>query len=258
VCGIISGMEKIKYNKSLEEKIDNYVNGQLNDEEIEQLWGEVIHDPYYYDYMITAANIKKLNQQRKKTNVHKIGTSKRNKFYWMAAAASIAILIGVLSVVLFQSPNVNNGQLKPLNELSLKNVRSVEVLKDNAESQIKRGINLANSGKVQKALSLLESVKENNTKASIKASVEMNIGIINYNHKNYAKALNAFNNVISLSENNVLMREKAYWYAGNTYMQLGQLKKAQKTIRKAYNLNGAYRRIAGKYLKRLNKELSTK
>lgn len=249
-------MEKKDYNRVLENKIDLYINGQLDDEEIEQLWSEVIKDSYYYEYMITAANVKKLNLEEKKASVHKLNTSGKSRYYWFAAAAAIAILIGIISVVSQFSPN--NNALKPLNQLALQNVRSAEILKNNPQSEIKRGINYANSGKIDEALSLLKKVSDKSSKAKIKASAEMNIGIINYNHKNFNNALQAFDKVVSFSSHNVLMKEKAYWYAGNTYMQLGELKKARNSIQNAYNLNGAYRRVEGKYLKRLNEKLSHK
>lgn len=248
------GMEKTKNNKTLEDKIDRYIKGQLNDEDIEQLWVDVIQDSYYFDYMKTAANVHHLELGEEKANVHEFKPSSKIKYYWVAAAASIAILIGVLSVV-FQS-NVSNNPLMPVNELALQNVRSVEVLNNDPQSQIKKGINLANNGEISQALSLLQKVDNENKKASIKASANLNIGIINYNHKNYNVALNAFNKVIPLTTDNILMQEKAYWFAGNAYLQLGDLQKARTAIRNAYNLDGAYRRIAGKYLKQLNEKLS--
>ncbi len=46
----------------------------------------------------------------------------------------------------------------------------------------------------------------------------------------------------------VLIREKAYWYLGNSYFQMNQLEQARQAIQHAYELNGAYRRVTKHYL----------
>jgi hypothetical protein len=48
------------------------------------------------------------------------------------------------------------------------------------------------------------------------------------------------------------MLEKAYWYTGNAYFHLDQLSSAQNYIEKAYELNGAYRRVTQSYLNALS------
>lgn len=51
-------MIKSRINKELEEKIDLYINGQLTQEKVDELWAELIQDEYYIDYLKTVANIK--------------------------------------------------------------------------------------------------------------------------------------------------------------------------------------------------------
>lgn len=241
-------MKNINQNQSIEDRITRYVNTRLNDEEVEQLWADLIASPYYYDYLKTAANVKYLlNQEKtKQANIQK-------RRYWMAIAASIAITIGILSLV-FQFNRTANT-LKPLDNLAFANMRSAEVMNNTPQSQIQRGINFANSGKVTKAITLFTKIKEENENFRIKSMADLNLGIVYYNKHNYQKAIQSFKDVISTDKSDVLMKEKAYWFAGNAYLKLNDLKSAKSYIQKAYNMNGAYRRVAGKYLKELNKKL---
>ena len=243
-------MKNINYNQSIEERITRYVNTRLNDEEVEQLWAELIASPYYYDYLKTAANVKYLlNQEKARQEI------KKKRTYWMAIAASIAITIGILTLVFQINRSTVNG-IKPLDDLAFINMRSAEVINDTPQSQIQRGINLANSGKVPEAITLFTKIKEENQKAKIKSMADLNLGIVYYNEHSYRKAIESFKDVISTDKGDALMQEKAYWFAGNAYMKINDLKSAKVYIENAYNLNGAYRRIAGKYLKEINKKLS--
>ncbi|HKK45832.1 MAG TPA: hypothetical protein VJ964_09935 [Balneolaceae bacterium] len=51
-------MSENRINKDLEEKIDLYINGQLSQEEVDELWVELIQDDYLIDYLKTVANTK--------------------------------------------------------------------------------------------------------------------------------------------------------------------------------------------------------
>ena len=57
-------IESFSQNK-LEEKIDRYVNGQLSQEEVDELWAELIQDGYHLDYLKTVANLKEVVKKKK-------------------------------------------------------------------------------------------------------------------------------------------------------------------------------------------------
>lgn len=242
-------MKNLNNNQSIEERINRYVNTRLNENEVEQLWADLIASPYYYDYLKTAANVKYLlNQEREKhSNIQK-------RTYWMAIAASIAITIGILSLV-FQFNHSGSDSIEPLGNLAFTNMRSAEVVNNTPQSQLQKGINLANSGKITEAIALFTRIKDENKDVRIDAMADLNLGIVYYNQHEYSKAVQSFDNVLSTEKSDVLMKEKAYWFSGNAYLKMNDLKSAKESIQKAYDLNGAYRRIAGKYLNEINSKL---
>lgn len=249
-------MSSLSYNPELEERIQRYVNGRLNDSESDLLWAELIQNPYYFDFLKTAANLKELlreGEQKAKT-IHIAGTIGKHKRYWMAVAASLALLIGVISVVLnSHSPATS---LQPLQQLTFQNVRSAQIKSNTPSSEIHQAINFVNEGKEAQAMEIFQSLVKSGNDASIMSTAYIDMGIIHYNNKAFDQALEDFTNGANKADNNVLLKEKAYWYTGNTYLKMGRKLEARNAIQKAYDLNGAYRRVAGKYLEELNKELN--
>lgn len=251
-------MSDISYNQDLEERIELYLKNRLPDEEIDLLWAELVQNPYYFDYLKSAANLKEILSETNQTaTVTQIpGTFRRYKRYWMAVAASLALLIGVISVVL-NSGSPNNTGVQALQTLALRNVRSAQVKNDTPSSRIQQAIGLVNEGKIDQAMTIFKSLTNLKNNPSIGATAYIDMGIIHYNRKAFHQALDDFNFAISKAGgDNPLLKEKAYWYTGNTYLKMGRKYEARSAIQKAYNLNGAYRRIAGKYLNELNQELN--
>lgn len=60
---------RLRINKELEERINQYVNGNLTETEIDRLWSDLIQDGHYLEYLKTIANL-----QRSRLH-HKTGTS---------------------------------------------------------------------------------------------------------------------------------------------------------------------------------------
>lgn len=250
-------MSDLSYNQYLEEQIELYIKNQLSDDEIDLLWADLIQNPYYLDYLKTAANLKEiLSETNHKANIIQIpGAFKRYKRYWMAVAASLALLIGVISVVLNSSKAPDSIAVQPLQTLALQNVRSVQINNNTPTSRIQQAIGLVNEGKISQAMTIFKSLTNIKDNPSIGATAYIDMGIIHYNRKAFNLALDNFTSAINKAGDNVLLKEKAYWYSGNTYLKMGRKVEAYTAIRKAYDLNGAYRRITGKYLKKLNAEL---
>ena len=240
-------------NKELEFKIDLYVNGKLNQDQVDELWSELIQDSYYLDYTKSVANIKAvIEEQRSKNKVTPV--YKLRKVINYGAAAAIAIIIGVLGIMNYSSNDSLEG-IVALEQLDLGNIRGADDSPSNTNFDIiKEAIELATNGNVESAISLLESelLKENE---SIKvAEMSLTLGSIQYNYGEYNSALINFNRVVNQETIEDQTLEKAYWYLGNTYFQLDQLEEAEIAFQKTFELNGAYSRISKSYLDALSKK----
>ena len=242
--------------KELEEKIDQYINGQLSASEVDELWAELIQDGYHLDYLKSAANLKAVVERRRKER-----QSSDNRQYWYyAAAAVIALLIAVVGVM-NMSWQSDSASIEPVTSIELDYYRSGEgtIDADNKSDVIQNAIRLANTGQVEQAISLLNSELQNATSPRWVAELSLNVGSLYYNNGSYEQAIQKFDQVIAeldnaenLTANDKLMLEKAYWYTGNAYFHMDKLAEAQSSIEKAYEMNGAYRRVAQSYLDALS------
>lgn len=236
--------------KELEEKIDQYVNGQLSSEETDELWAELIQDGYHLDYLKTVANLKAVIKEKR----NKRKAREKRKYWYYAAAAVVTLLIAVLGVMNLSTQN-SGVNVKPISNIELDYYRSGggTVNKGKDAQIIQHAIQLANTGKVNEAISLLNNELKNASKPSWIAKLNLNIGSLYYNQGKFNEAIDYYNKVITYKDQiDVLTLEKAYWYVGNAYFHLDKLTKARENIKNAYNLNGAYRRVAKSYLDALS------
>jgi len=237
--------------KELEEKIDRYINGQLSPEETDELWAELIQDDYHLDYMKSVANVKAvIEEKRKQRQAHK----SRQKWYY-AAAAAIVLLLGVVGYMNFYSQS-DTDSIKPIAQVELDYYRSGDgsISAEGDDSDIiSNAIKLANDGKVDQAISLLDAELEKATEPAWIAELSLNLGSLHYNEGDYQESIAYYQRVLKHKEKvDVLMLEKAYWYMGNAHFHMDQLVEARSNIEKAYELNGAYRRVSQSYLNALS------
>lgn len=65
-------MRSMKKNDDIievNEKIIRYVNGRLPDDEIDELWAEIIRDEHYMNYLKTLVNLKKVIEQKDHSSI---------------------------------------------------------------------------------------------------------------------------------------------------------------------------------------------
>ncbi|MCP9292368.1 MULTISPECIES: tetratricopeptide repeat protein [Gracilimonas] len=239
-------MIESKINKELERKIDLYVNGRLDAEQVDELWSELIQDEYYMDYMKSVANLKAVIDRKQAAKP----SSKVHSFRKVAqyAAAAAVILIASVVGVLNMNPS-GDFSVSPIAQIGLDVVRDAEGVSATVTSDvIRRAIRLATDGEVQEAISLLQSELEEATEPQLKAEIALSLGSIQYNNGNYSSSIENFKIVTAQENIEVLTLEKGYWFLGNTYFQLDRLEEAGDAFQKAYELNGAYSRVAKTYV----------
>ncbi len=238
-------------NKDLEHKIDLYVNGKLSQEQVDELWAELIQDGYYLDYTKSVANIKSIfEKQRSNNQVAPVYSLRKVLNYGTAAA--IAIIIGVIGVINYNGTN-SLDEIYPQEQLDLGVVRGTDDSSPTSIDVIKKAIQLASDGNVEQAIELLEvELADANTPERI-AEMSLTLGSIQYNYGEYSAALNNFERVVTQSSIDNETLEKGYWYLGNAYFQLERLEEAESAFQKTYELNGGFSRLAKSYLEALSK-----
>ncbi len=242
-------MNERSSKRPLEEQIERYVDARLSQEEIDELWAELIQDGEKLEYLKSVANLKAVvrrkRQKRKRAKIRRYGA--------YAAAAVFALLLGVVLVMNY-APFTGGTAVEPVESIELDYYRSAEgdLTRTGDSTVITRAITLANTGQFEQAVTLLEQQLEGENPPAWESEVNLTLGSLYYNESRYSEAVPHYEAVIQNSgQVDVLTLEKAYWYLGNTYFQMNELEQARTNIEKAYDLNGAYRRVAGSYLEAL-------
>jgi tetratricopeptide (TPR) repeat protein len=235
-------------NIELEQQIDRYVSGELNQDQVDELWTQLIQEPYYAEYLKTVANISHIISSSK---IRKVDTQEiRSTNVWYAFAATVVLVIGLMSTMLiYKDASVN--RFDAMSNLEMHNVRSTVISADEVEAGIQHGIGLAVTGNTDQAITHLADLYEKVSLADVRSDIQLNIGIIQYNSSRYEEAKNTFQLITETSIDDKLMMEKALWYKANTYLKLGSVEEAKHLIRQVHDIDGAYRRIAATYLANL-------
>jgi len=237
-------------NIELEKRIEEYVDGRLSPQEVDELWAELINNEYYLDYMKSVASLKKIGEERQRKSEEV--SNEPNKRVWLSAAAAVLLLIG--SAALFSLSTETSEMIKPVSSIELDYYRSADgMATESVESDVvRRAISTANTGEVNAALSLLNQELEYTTTEIEQAELLITSGSILYNSGQFSDAIERFELAMNLDYDDVMLRERNYWYLGNAYFQVNQITEAKDVLEKAFELNGAYSRVAQSYLRALS------
>lgn len=235
--------------KDLENKIDDYLEGTLTPEQVDELWVELIQDEYYLEYLKTAASLKGLADKQNKPA--KIFTLTGMKQVYVTAAVLIMSAVLVLYTLYDQG---TTPVVEPLSTLELDYYRSADgtVANDNLSEVLMSVISAANSGDIDSAMSIVNRELDTASDPAVQHELMITAGSILYNAGQYDQALAWFENAVVIDTSDMQMMERNYWYLGNTYFQLNMITEAKVAMENAYELNGAYSRIAESYLKALS------
>ncbi len=243
-------MIKSNRNRILEKRIEEYVDGKLTSSEIDELWAELINNEYYLDYMKSVASLKKIAEDRQKeANREKEDSRKR---VWISAAAAVLLMIS--SIAIFNLSTGSSEMIAPISSIELDYYRSADgMATEQLESDVvRRAISTANTGEVSAALNLLDDELKNTSTEYERAELLVTSGSILYNSGQFTDAISRFEAALELNYDDMMLRERNYWYLGNAYFQINMLDEAKVALENAFELNGSYSRVAQSYLRALS------
>lgn len=237
-------------NKDLERKIDLYLNGRLSEEEIDNLWVELIQDGYYLDYMKSVANLKSIIEEKRESRTPGV-TKQIRKYASYVTAAAVVIFVGVLGVMNYSANNAD--PISPIDEIGLDIVRSGGGVSVNVSNEvIKKAVQLAADGSTQEAKDLLTTELDTEEDPALIAEFSITLGSIQYNLGEYEEAASNFKIATEQEGISESILEKGYWLLANSYFQLDQLDEAKTAFQYTYDLDRDYSRIAKSYINALN------
>lgn len=253
--------EKIK----ILEQIDLYIRGKLSQDEIDELWKTFLKHPEYYDWFETEVHLRDLIREGKKPGFNSSGEESGNvskkygfKGWLYAAAAAVVLALGLQFFSLQHQDSLPSLAEAEINQTEL---MGADVLRSNTETDddlnvaINNALATAYEGETEEAIEEFKEILNESLSDEQRGRVEMNLGILYYNDGRFETARDYFQSV-ALKENLPdYVLEKAWWFLGNTYLNIEELRNAREAVFNAYSLNGKYQTAALALLKKLDRRL---
>lgn len=218
--------------------------------EVDELWRELIHDSEALRYLKTTTDTNKIKDEDHEEGIRNTN-KKQPQNYWYLSAA-LVLIAGTFFI--FQITSEATESVQAVSSIELNYYRSAEGTSGD-EAISREAIELANQGNYGRAVRMIDMKLNQTDDVYTKSLLLIRSGSILYNAGRYREALSRFDRVTKKPDVNLLTREKAYWYLGNSYFQLGEPEKAKIAFQNVYELDGAYSRVAEKYLTALGEEM---
>lgn len=254
-------------------QIDAYLKGALSNEEINELWVNLLKHPQYLDYLETEAAIKDIcldklsdksggdtKERAEEPSKRWISNGNPGILIGGALAATLALLISLM--FLLQEPGTQSASELAINDIPAMQMESPATTRSNEEdntpldSLISQGLQAAFDNNISKAKRIYEKIiRQYDSEPSV-AMAFLNLGIINYNLGEYTAAIDNFKSALSVPGVTMLVSEKAYWYMGNAYLNVNRWEEARNAVYNAYVEQGVFRKPAKNLLENIDSHLS--
>lgn len=249
-----------KNSNLIREQIDEFLDGNLSENEIDQLWAMLLNRPEELDYLETKATLRKMSVEGRNRNSEN-GTDNNSSDFEeqkktkITAYASYLIAASVLIVGVTFSYNTLTGPVgtgsSAIGMIEYETERSSDSVTSEFEGYLQSAISLSADGNTEEALNILNSASALDLDDNQMAELFMLEGTVHYNADNFRTALQSFEKITSLESVDPLEYEKAVWYMANTQIQLGMNEQAKANLNKVIQLDGAFSRMANNRLEEL-------
>ena len=244
------------YQSSLKDQIHDFVEGNLSDKEVDQLWAELIARPADLDYLQTLTALKKMGEDGKfdhlydtEPNILPLSISQESskptiyeKFRPYLVAASV-IIIGVIILFNLMTSIQQSEATGPISMIEYEIERSADN-QTMLENYLQEAVSLATNGNLEAAYAQIDEA------SSLELTTEQNIdlimvkGAIQYNSQDYSEALQTFRTINATEGIGLMHLEKGTWYLANTQLQLGMTTEAIESMERVIELDGSFSRVA--------------
>lgn len=244
-------------------QIDRYIAGELNTEEIDQLWSDLLDYPELVDELKVQATLKSLYKEDNTSSVQEQSYSYIStlKFYkWILPAAAVLLItvgLGIYSLL--------STEQKPeaIESISIAELRSPDVQRSGedeyltgTDSLLHAGYNAAVNNDIQPAISYFQQAADADLDTNSEVQARHNLGILYYNDRDFEQAAYLFNKTIESASDRSLISQ-TQWYLANTYIQLGKYSDAYEQLLIVHESNSDHKQEAGELLRTIEPHLSS-
>ncbi len=244
---------KKKSSSGTLQRIEDYLNGKLGPDEIDELWAHLLQYPEYYSHLKIQAGLKKKHRNRLKEKNLKEKTKKRIPIKPSLTIALAAVIVIALFLFLYRS-HMNSVIKPPLKEFSLLHLVTPDVTRSSADQlpdlqqSFHNAFLLSVSGDIDGALATYKRLLEEETNHD---AVKFNMAILYYNRKNYPKAASLFARISCSELNGFSYEESCYWLKTNSFLATSDLQQAVQSASRTVQLRGNYRNEAFELLMKM-------
>ncbi|MCC5942678.1 MAG: hypothetical protein JJU37_14145 [Balneolaceae bacterium] len=254
-------------NIEILKSIENFINGELSQSEIDDLWVEFLKNPEYYKLFETELHLKALIKKGVKPNfiddVGKVNEPTTHYLYkykaWIvAAAAALLITIGLQFFSIDEQQAMQQWAISSIDKTEMLGAdvyRSDEQEVASVDIAINEALALAYNDETVIAIERFRELLTLSPTDQQRVRIEMNLGILLYNVTAYESAAVHFESVVEFEEADINFKEKGYWFLGNAYLNMGQLQEARDAVFEAYTMSGRFQNPALALLKNLDLRL---
>ncbi len=248
--------------------IEKYINGELSQPEIDDLWVEFLQNPEYYRLFETELHLKSLIKEGVKPNFTHDDDSEVNepavsylysyKIWAIAAAAALLITIGLQFFAMDEQQTRQQWAITSIDKTEMLGAdlyRSDEHDAAILDIAINEALALAYDDETILAIERFREMQTLSPTQQQRIRIEMNLGILLYNITAYESAAVHFQSVTEIEEADDNFIEKSYWFLGNAYLNMGNMTNAREAVFEVYTMNGRFQDPALTLLKKLDLQL---
>ena len=239
-------------------KIHDYLEGSLNEEQVDELWAELLSDDEAFDYMQTLAMLRKMERSEirdpssEPVPYELPRESRKPAVYFLRVAAAVAAVLLITVFTIYQSPDFGNGGVSaPLTSIDYGIERSGDI-PNRVESVKSRVIELSVLDKTDEAILYIDQeLGDGDLTEAETRELQILKGSIYYNNGRYRDAKLVFQKgLVEIDkQSDGLNYEKNLWYLANTLLQLKENEQALELVEEVVRLYGSYGRVAENLLK---------
>lgn len=246
-------------------QISRYINGELNDSDIERLWEEFLRDPELFEYFETELNLADLFQNKgygsntSESNIVGEPLYIRYKKWIYSAAAAIILSLGLQIFYMQDGDSLQSYALSEINTSEMMGADIYRAAPEDANSldiEINQALSKALTDEIDESLRMFSELTTKRLSDEQKALVFLNLGILHYNKGDNEATVEQFNSVLNFENLPPFTEEKAWWFLGNAYLNVQDIERAREAVFETYTLNGKFEAQARALLIKIDREHS--
>lgn len=239
---------KLSY-EDLDEQIRLYINGALSQEQIDELWTELIRHPEYMEYFRASVNLHAVAREEESADAliqqHQEDTT--NVWPRLFIAAMLMISIAAGAFLWFQQQQVSGGP-EAIDRIEIDIMRSTAQVPDEEEGSLQQALTLVADEQTDQAATLLDSLRERGGSQEVKTEATLTKAVIAYNQQQYTESRELFEEMLEEGSLNESQKERVHWYLTQSLIRLGEYDLARDHAEYVVQMDGSYYRTASSLL----------